>query len=193
MANAYKEYDQYKKAWRLYMSYLFKGAKLNDEGIGQTIFNEMEWLYFNRKNQTAIKEKFVPINKNITEFRNDVRLVFEWNTSEAEFDLEFVNPEKRSYVFEHSLEKNQNLITNENTIGYSSKEFFIDNMGDGEWLVNFTYKGNKKSDPTYFKVTQYFNWGKHNQSKKTSIYNFKKEGNKVQLIKLNKQLLLATK
>ncbi|MFK5889786.1 MAG: carboxypeptidase-like regulatory domain-containing protein [Flavobacteriaceae bacterium] len=193
LANAYLENDQYKKAWRMYMSYLFKGNNVSGEGIGQTLYNEMEWLYFNRKNQTAIKERFIPKNKNITEFRNDVRLVFEWNTSEAEFDLEFVNPDKRAYVFEHSLEKNQTLITDEKKKGYSSKEFFIDDIGKGEWLVNITYKGNKKPESTHFKVSQYFNWGKSNQFKKTAVYVLKNERQKIQLFKLNKQLLVTTK
>jgi len=191
LANAYLENDQYKKAWRMYMSYLFKDNNVSGEGIGQTLYNEMEWLYFNRKNQTAIKERFIPKNKNIVDFRNDVRLVFEWNTSEAEFDLEFVNPDKRAYVFEHSLEKNQTLITDEKKKGYSSKEFFIDDIGKGEWLVNITYKGNKKPESTYFKVSQYFNWGKSNQFKKTAVYALKNERQKIQLFKLNKQLLVT--
>lgn len=191
LANAYLENDQYKKAWRMYMSYLFKGNNVSGEGIGQTLYNEMEWLYFNRKNQTAIKERFIPKNKNIVAFRNDIRLVFEWNTSEAEFDLEFVNPDKRAYVFEHSLEKNQTLITDEKKKGYSSKEFFIDDIGKGEWLVNITYKGNKKPESTYFKVSQYFNWGKSNQFKKTAVYALKNERQKIQLFKLNKQLLVT--
>jgi len=193
LANAYIENDLYQKGWRLYMRYLFKGNDVNKEGIGQTIYNEMEWLFFNRKNQTNIKEHFIPKNKDINAFRNDVRLVFEWNTSEAEFDLEFVNPEKRSYVFEHSLEKNENLITDEKKRGYSSKGFFIDDIGQGEWLVNLTYNGNKKPEPTYFKVTQYLNWGKVNQTKKTDVYTFKDNSEKIQLIKLNSQVLISSK
>ncbi len=192
LANAYAENDQYKKAWRLYMSYLLQGNDVSGEGIGQILYNEMEFLFYNRSNQTAIKETFIPKSDNLFDFRDDVRIVFEWNTSEAEFDLEFVNQEKRAYVFEHSLVANQELITNEKQKGYSSKEFFIDDIGEGDWLVNITYKGNKKPQPTYFKVTQYFNWGKANQTQEISVYKFKNEREKMQLIKLNKQLLVAS-
>ena len=131
----------------------FKKTKTSSERIpyqhkrkdqGGIIYNDMEWLYFNRFNQTNIKQKFEPIHKNIDEFSNDVRLVFEWNTSEAEFELEFVNPDKRAYVFDHSLEANNDLIIEEKKLGYSSKLFFLEDIGDGEWLVNLTYKGNKK-------------------------------------------------
>ena len=192
LANAYRENDQYKKAWRMYMTYLLKGHDVSGEGIGQLLYNEMEWLYFNRKNQSQIKERFVPKSENIKDFRNDVRLVFEWNTSEAEFDLEFVNPQLQVYTFEHSLAKNQNLITDEKKKGYSSKEFIIENLNEGQWLINITYQGNKKPEPTYLKVTQYYNWGKPNQKEKITIYQFKDEREKIQLFRLNKQVLIVT-
>ena len=192
LANAYAENDQYKKAWRLYMSYLMQGNDVSGEGIGQILYNEMEFLYYNRRNQTAIKEKFVPKSENLFDFRDDVRFVFEWNTSEAEFNLEFVNADKRAYNFEHNLNVNQELIMDEKQKGYSSKEFFIDDIGIGEWLINITYKGNKKPEPTYFKVTKYYNWGKASQTQDISVYKFQKEREKIQLMQLNKQQLVTS-
>ena len=193
LANAYLENEQFKMAWRLQMHYLLQGNDLTDEGIGKLLYNEMEWLFFNRKNQTAIREKFVPNSKNADDFKNDIRLVFEWSTSEAEFDLEFVNPQRQAYVFEHSLFANQELIFNEKKKGYSSKEFMIDAIGAGEWLVNITYAGNKKSEPTYFKLTTYYNWGKATQTQETRVYKFKEQRKKIQLLKLNKQVLVSSK
>jgi len=193
LANAYHENDQFKKSWRMYMSYLMQGNDVTGEGIGSIIYNEMEYLYFTRQNQTKIKEKFVPKNESLEDFRNDVRMTFEWNTSEAEFDLEFVGPDKRSYVFEHSLNADENLITDEKTKGYSSKEFIIENVGDDEWLVNITYHGNKKPEPSYFKFTTYYHWGKPNQKKKIQVYRLKNERDKIQLIKIDKAILIASK
>ena len=192
LANAYIENNQYKKSWRLYMSYLLQGNDVSGEGIGEILYNEMEFLYYHRKNQAAIQKTFVPKSRNLYDFRNDVRFVFEWNASEAEFDLEFVNAEKRVYAFEHSLGANQKLITDEKQKGYASKEFFIDDIGKGEWMVNMTYYGNKKPEPTYFKITQYFNWGKSNQTKSVKVYKFQNERDKIQLLKLNKRVLVAS-
>ena len=158
------------KSWRMYLSYLMQGHKADYEGIGETIYNEMEYLFFARPNQTQIKERFEPRSEDLFDFRNDVRFVIEWNTSEAEFDLEFVAPDRRSYVFEHTLIANQNLINFEKRKGFSSKQFFIDDLGIGEWLVNLTYKGNKKSAPTYLKFTTYYNWGKPEQRQETKVY-----------------------
>lgn len=194
LANAYLETDQFKKAWRLYMRYLLQGYDLSNTSIGEIMYNEMEYLYFLRKDRAEIKEQFVPKSEKLSDFRNDVRLVFEWNTSEAEFDLEFVNPNLRSYVFEHSLAYDEDLINDEKIKGYSSKEFIIDELGNGEWLVNLTYHGNKKSGPTYFKVTKYYNWGKPNQRQETNVLDLWPDQNrKLQLLKLDKNLLLGSK
>lgn len=191
LANAYLENDLHQKSWRLYMSYLSQGIDAFDEGIGHIIYNEMEYLYYNRHRQAQIKETFEPKHENIKEFKNDIRLVFEWNTSEAEFDLEFVSPDKRAYVFEHSFNADETLITNEKRVGYSSKEFMIDKLGDGNWLINLTYKGNKKSDPTYFKVTTYYNWGSSAQTKDILVFPLKNQRQKIQLFNFSKHLLEA--
>jgi len=181
LANAYVEKNNYKMAWRLYMSYMLQGKNISNLAIGDLLYNEMEWLYYNRKNQAGIKESFVPKNASIQDFRNEVRIVIEWNTSEAEFELEFVNPDKQVYTFEHSLIANEALIISEKETGYSSKEFLISDLKNGEWMMNINYLGNKNTDPTYFKVTTYENWGYPNQTKQVTVFKFKNERKKIQL------------
>lgn len=104
--------------------------------------------------------------------KSDIRLVFEWNTFEAEFIIEFVNPYMQVYEIENSLGKNSDLIKAHKKTGYSSKEIFITNLKKGDWLVNLTYLGNKKYKPTIFKVTTYYNWGQPNQTEKINVYIF---------------------
>ena len=183
LANAYANYDLYGKAWKLYYGYYIKGKVANEEGIGELIYNEMEWLHYRRANQTKIKQKFTPFHKNLTEFQKDIRMVFEWNTSEAEFELEFVSPDKRAYTFDHSLSENNSLIIEEKQIGYSSKMFFIDDLGQGKWMVNLTYKGNKKTVPTFMKVTTYYDWGKPSERKDISVYKLEIQNQKASLLK----------
>ncbi len=191
LANAYKENNEFKMAWRIYMNYLINRNTNKASSIDQIVYNEMEYLYFNRQHQTGIKEQFIPNNESKLKFRNDVRFVIEWNTSEAEFNLEFVGPDKRAYEFKHTLSDNQDLITNEKLKGYSSDEYFVDDIGTGEWLVNLTYYGNKKSTPSYLKITSYYHWGKPKQHQKISVYKLKKENQKIQLRKINSQTLLT--
>ena len=83
--------------------------------------------------------------------------------------------------FEHKLASNPLLIKSEKEIGYSSKEFFINDLGAGKWLININYLGNKKPEPTYFKVTVYSDWSQPYQTQKTSLFKFKCEREKIQL------------
>lgn len=194
LAQAYVQAEKFKPAWRMYMGYFNQGFPANEEGIGEIVYDEMEWLYFRRQNQTQIRESFQTRSEDLIDFQTDVRFVFEWNTSEAEFDLEFVSPDRRSYIFEHKLEANQRLITEEKQIGYSSKRFFIEDIMEGDWLLNLTYKGNKKSDPTYFKLTAFYNWGKVNETKVVKVYKLTPDDRqKIQMLRINRQILLASR
>lgn len=188
LAHAYADYDLYEKAWKLYYGYIIKGQVASEEGIGETMYNEMEWLFYQRPNQTKIKQNFEPIHRTALEFERDVRMVFEWNTSEAEFELEFVSPDKRAYSFDHSLESNNELILDEKKIGYTSKMFVIENLGEGDWLVNLTYKGNKRNLPSFFKLTTYYNWGRPTEKKVVNVYKLEIQNQKAALLRFNRQL-----
>jgi hypothetical protein len=98
------------------------------------------------------------------------RLLFEWNDSNADFDLQFVNPENHYYVWEHTLATNPNQIRDEKTLGYSCEEFFIDNSLLGKWQINIKYKGNKKLTPTYVKLTIYSNYNTPYQSEIIKLF-----------------------
>ncbi|MCF6167121.1 tetratricopeptide repeat protein [Lutibacter sp.] len=188
LANAYSNLNQYQKAWKMYMNYFYRGNNLENEGIGQVIYNEMEALFVQHKKQANIKELFlVRDSANITK---DVRMVFEWNTSEAEFDIEFVNPQKQVYSFKHTLSDNNSRIKHEKRQGYSSETFFIENLTKGNWYVNFTYFGNKQNVPTYLKLAVYYNWGKPNQIEKIHLFKLKDKNKKWQLLALNYNHLL---
>ena len=93
------------------------------------------------------------------ESEETVRMVFEWSHGDAEFDMQFVNPDNRFFIWEHSLEKDAALIKREKQLGYSSEQFFTGKDTAGRWQVNIKYLGNRSYDPTYLKVTVYYNSG----------------------------------
>lgn len=142
-------------------------------------------LFF-RKKQADIKSQFATKTQNNKDFQNDVRFVVEWNTSDADFIIEFVGPDKRAFNFKHTLQENQEIILNEKKVGYSSREFVINELKKVPWLKNMSYLGNKKPEPTYFKFTLYKNWGKPNQSQKVQVLRFFKERDKYQIVTLSK-------
>ncbi len=188
LANAYVDVNDYPYAWKIYRSYLYKGNQLEENGIGEIMYREMEAIYTQKKKMAKIRENFVLKNK-LSDIPSDVRLVFEWNTSEAEFALEFVNPQKQAYAVEHSLDKSEDLIFDEKLKGYSSKEFLINKLNAGTWLTNITYLGNKTYKPTYLKVTIYYNWAKPNQKQEIKLFKLTRKNLKIQLFKISTQNL----
>lgn len=98
------------------------------------------------------------------------RLVFEWNDSEAEFELQFVNPEKQYHTWKHSMADMSEEIFIEKEFGYNVKEFLIDDSLPGKWLINAKYMGNKSLTPSYLKVTVYQNYGTKLQTKSSSVH-----------------------
>ncbi|MEZ7946500.1 MAG: carboxypeptidase-like regulatory domain-containing protein [Flavobacteriaceae bacterium] len=174
LINVYTELKQYKKALNIYNYYFKKGYTLKENGIGEIMIHEAE----------ALTSKISKINLP-NEQTYDIRIVFEWSSSEAEFTLEFINPQQQVYKIEHTLSDNSALILDEKLKGYGSKEFVIDGDIGGEWLVNLTYYGNKKYAPTYLKTTVYTNWGRTNETKKIAVYTMVLKDQKTQLFKIN--------
>jgi hypothetical protein len=189
LANSLVETKAYEQAWKTYMQYLNKTGELTESGIDKLVFDEMQGL-FNQKRKQLPPEAGME-TADPEETQQDVRLVFEWNTSEAEFELEFVNPGKQVFVFDHTYKNNNELFTDEKTKGYSSEKFYIETLGIGQWMVNLTYHGNKKYDPTYLKVNIYYNWGKANQRQETKVFNLLQTGIKTNLLMLSQANLVA--
>ena len=184
LANAYLEAKDYKNAWKIYKFYLNKGYKIEDNDIGTIINSEMIQTYINRKKDSSFSD-ILKSNDHQKIMKSDIRFVFEWNTSEAEFILEFVNSKNQSYKVENSLDADNDLIIDQKQKGYTSKEFMIEKLDEKPYLVNLVYLGNKQYKPTILKMTTYYNWGKNNQSKEIKVFELIIKNMKIQLKKLN--------
>ncbi len=172
LANSYEDIGAYKKATSLYarFAYLSENGYFTkkDKGFQRVIqrdfYNHLArhggGLITNAKDRMALYDPHF----------KGTRLVFEWNDGEAEFDLQFVNPENQSYVWEHSLKQVPDRITDEKVKGYSCEEFLIDNYIEGTWPVNVRYLGNKQLTPTYLKLTIYSDYGQATQSKQYRLF-----------------------
>lgn len=121
------------------------------------------------------------------------RLVFDWADSEAEFDLQFVNPENRYGRWEHTYNANPERILQERKVGYNVEEYLIDEALNGTWKVNITYKGNKKLTPTYLKATVYYNYGSKSQSMETKVFKLQSKGINQNLFRIQNGGILVAK
>ncbi|MDG2194774.1 MAG: hypothetical protein P8K77_08045, partial [Polaribacter sp.] len=184
LANAYVHLKQYKNAWKIYAYYLKKGFSLEENPIGEMMTSEMKALYLLRKETASINDKLAFKNLDVDD-TSDVRIVFEWNTSDAEFSFEFVNQNEQSYVIDHTLYESNDLIIDEKLKGYNSKQYIINPLSAGDWLVNLNYYGNKQNIPTYLKVTTYYDWGRIYQTENIEVFELSLENRKTQLLKIN--------
>ncbi len=184
MANSYRNVGEPKSATTLYARH----AYLQDEGmlpvdsmeLGMIMKREVKNLFKLENSTLKIKNR-----KRYEEDDFSTRLVFEWNDSEAEFDLQFVNPDNQYFNWKHTLAEMPERIRSEKKFGYSMADFILDDELPGIWKVNATYHGNKQLTPSYIKVTIYRNYGSKLQSKKIMVYRLGTKGANQHLFDFN--------
>ncbi len=188
IASSYRDIGEYKKSASLFARYNYlvdKGFLKSDSlGISSIMEREVENLLALEGDKVMEGAKTTNRSSKYTEF-DGTRLLFEWNDSEAEFELQFVNPQKHYYTWEHTMEVNPSRIRDEKEKGYSCEEFLVDSSLPGKWQININYKGNKKLEPSYLKVTTYYNYGDTSQKKEVKVYRLALRNVNQQLFDLN--------
>ncbi|WP_405381878.1 carboxypeptidase-like regulatory domain-containing protein [Maribacter sp. LLG6340-A2] len=186
LANSYIEVEEYERSLQIYtrLNYLLDQGYFSAADSLKVItvlardLNNLVTLHGNTMLSKDRKEKENTVEEDFT----GTRLVFEWNDSEAEFELQFVNPEGRYFKMERSLFAVGNQIQEQNLMGYATEEFLIDDTNmNGTWQVNMKYLGNKKLKPSYLKAVVYYNYGTIAQYKETKVF-------KMQLKNVNQEL-----
>ncbi len=173
LANSYRDIQDYKQAAAIYsrFDYLVGQALIEKDTIDFETIMEREF-----NNLLALKKTSLIDEENLSsvyvaeEEYKGTRLVFEWNDSHAEFDLQFVNPGKQYFIWNYNLIENSEAINRHQRFGYNIKEYLLDNSLPGNWGVNVKYYGNKSLTPTYLKATVYYNYGTNAQRKETKVF-----------------------
>lgn len=173
LANSYRELSDVQQAANIYnrYTYLVSEGFMNADstGFGPMMEREYNNLLALNKGKLVKGQKATELYVAEEDFKG-TRLVFEWNDSEAEFELQFVNPKKQYHMIKHSLADNEAMISSEKEYGYNTTEFLIDGSLPGSWTVNINYLGNKSLTPTYLKATVYYNYGTFSQRKETRVF-----------------------
>jgi len=150
-----------------------KFPSLNTTGIKKTLKREMRNLVYKERN--GLNTSQIPAEL-LNNLKYNVRLVFEWNDPEAEFNLQFVNPQKRYFNWEHNRVTAAERMKDEILNGYTSEEFEFYGEGvQGKWILNATYLGNidiTNQEPLVLKCTLYQNFGYPDQSVEEVVIHF---------------------
>ena len=185
LALVYKNAGDYQESLDLYVDMLTNSFEdIDFTGLEKLLLGEMQQLL--RKHRSEVAYSKIPSNLLTTTFKYDLRVVFEWNAADAEFELQFVNPKNKFYTWEHSVATNKELMLDEVKSGYHTKEFIIDEATDpGEWMINVKSLEKKETfNPTYLKYTIYKNYGTPNEERSVKVIKLYKQQEKVTLDKI---------
>ena len=188
MANSYRNLREPKQAASMYARYDYlieKGFLEQDTiGFGPIMEREFNNLLMLNKGSVVDGRKAQKLFVAEEGFQG-TRLVFEWNDGEAEFELQFVNPENQYHKWKHSMADNAEDIAREKDFGYNVKEYLVDGSLPGTWKVNVNYLGNKSLTPTYLKATIFYDYGSRTQRRETMVF-------KLDLRNVNQELFSLT-
>ena len=183
LANIYKKTGNYKESMRLYKKMLANTIKgIDFSGMQNIITNEIQhMLAFHR---TKVDYFDLPNELRSATFKRDVRIVFEWNDPYNEFELQFVNPNKKYYTWYHNKLNNGNKMLDEVKNGYAMQEYIIDDAEKGQWIVNLKNLSEEPTlNPTYLKYTVYKNYGMENETSEVRLVKLFEQNEKVTLDK----------
>ncbi|KAA3624544.1 MAG: hypothetical protein DWP94_03195 [Flavobacterium sp.] len=159
LARNYKRVGNYQLSATLYKQMVANSIpKVDFNEVGVIVFNEFKQLIALHKSKIDFSD--IPNELMKVGFKKDLRLVVEWNDPLADFELQFITPNKKYYPYLHNLYGDQQALQKEIEQGFSIKEFDIEDADRGTWMINIKYSGMRDDiNPTLLKYTLYRNYG----------------------------------
>jgi tetratricopeptide (TPR) repeat protein len=163
----YQEIGYNQKALDIYQKIQNNGyTTINFSGIQKVVENEMRRLVLLHQEELDLSDVSERYLKNLD---YDARIVFDWNDRAAEFELQFVNPQKKFFTWSHTKLENAMRLHEEKTQGFNTEEFLLIDAEKGEWQINIESKISKSNKPVVLKYTVYRNYGKPNETKESKL------------------------
>lgn len=151
----------------------------------QTIANnEIKHLVANHKAQLDLSKVKVD---HLKAPEMDARIVFDWSNNDANFEFQFVNPDRRFFTWEHRNVEDDRL-KRELLNGLNQEEFEINGGTKGFWQINVKYLGNRtagNTTPTLLHCTVYHNYGRENERMEQKIIRLHEIGSEQQALKFS--------
>lgn len=183
LALVYRETGYYQKALDLYkkiQTNFYPGV--NFSGMQKIMDHEMRNLIAQHSQEldlVGVPEHY------LKQVDYDARIVFEWNDRDAEFELQFVNPQKKFFTWSHTKEQNAERLIEEKEQGFNSEEFLLIDAEKGEWLINVENNTQNSQKPVVLKYTVYRNFSKATETKESKLLVLTNLKEKQGLVKIN--------
>ncbi|MFT6995120.1 MAG: hypothetical protein ACJA1P_001861 [Maribacter sp.] len=188
LANSYRKNGNYSKAVNIYSRYnhvLEKGMLVDSISEFKKLANKEMYNLLDLEFDREVKAAKIGKSQSLEDNFSGTRLVFEWNNSNAEFEIEFLGKENLAHVWKHTEKDNPELLKEERILGYSSIAYLFDDNLDTELKVNLNYLGNMQLTPTYMKVTVFKDYGLPSQSSESKLYRLQLVNAAQQMVVLN--------
>jgi tetratricopeptide (TPR) repeat protein len=186
LALAYQNTGAYDKAFTIYKQMLANDTKgLDFSPLKKTI--EFELMHLLAFHKSEVRFQDLPSSLLDVSFKKDRRLVFEWTNVDADFEIQFVNPQGKYFSWSHDKVQTMDRIQSEFRHGYTMEEFALDDAPPGEWLVNVQYFEGAIEVPVYLKYTLFLNYATPEETKMTKIIKLFEQTDKVTLGKITLQ------
>lgn len=179
VAKASEAVGDYQTAFALYYQIIYNTIpKVDCTGIKDLAINEMLHLLAFHKNKVPYET--LPNDFLATKLNEDIRIVLEWNTPAKDFETQFVSPDNKFFIWNHTKFTNKELLEQEATQGFAIKEQLVDEKSKGMWRVNIRYYDeDPENNPTFLKYTLYQNYGQPNETQEIKVFNLAKLTEKI--------------
>ncbi len=184
VALAQKNAGNFQEALNMFNAMVTGSAnlQLNFSSMEKVVGTEIRNMVNNHRSKLNIDKVDPKYRNNVT---YNGRLILSWSVPDAEFSVQFVNPQKRFFTWEHTEIGDRNRILQELQHGNSTEQFeIVGAETKGEWILNATYLGNrtpKNKAATFLKCTVQYNFGKPNQRSEVFMVRLQEVGEEQQL------------
>ena len=173
LANCYALDKHYSESLKLFKQML--DNKINDvesfEGLRSQIKNDFRDLLKKRNNTWKIGN----VDKDLFySAPQDFRIVIECSHPQTNYEMQYINPDKKYFILSHTPEANQTTMNQELNEGFTSEEFILSQTQKGKWYLNVIIPSKEKVDfkyPQFLRVKIYSNYGKPNENIENFILN----------------------
>ncbi len=181
LAMASEAVGDYETAFALYYQIIFnKIPNVDCTEIQDIAINEIRHLLAFHKNKVPFQT--LPNDFLAAKLKQDIRIVLQWNNPLKDFEVQFVSPENKFFIWNHTKFDNAQLMKEEVEQGYAIKEYIVDEKSKGNWRVNISaLEEESQKNPTYLKYTLYRNFGLPTETKEVKVINLSQFTEKVTL------------
>lgn len=102
----------------------------------------------------------------------DVRIVVDWNSIDANINLQVIDPTREICNYENPTTKQRGQLAQNMSQGFGPEEFTLTKGKKGSYFVMINYttsNDTKKNNPTFLKLSMFKNYGKSNETKEVKV------------------------